>query len=471
MDEARASRVKHLRAVEGLSIRQIARELRISKKTVSKILGDQKVQRLARQRLLSPYESLIAQWYDQHPSLRAQQVYERLCSHGYPGKYTMVAVHTRRYRAKKAVTVYHELQFLPGQEAQVDWMHFRLPDGVMLYGFVFILCYSRYLYVRFYPRCTMEFFLDGHVQAFKEIGGVPRRCTYDNLKSVVTRRRPELTFNAQFLELSSHYRFAIHPCTPGRANEKGRVERVIRDIRAFLEVTTSEDLRDLNKPLGPWRSARNSRNHRATGRAPAEMLTEEKLISLPQLHFKACRSLVGTVSTTGFVQFEMNRYSVPPSGAVVEIAAYPEHLEFYHKGRRIASHHRCFLRGRKIENPLHRAQLLSVTPRFKEQRIYQLMHGMDQAVAQFLDCSEQQGQDPCAVAHDLFRLLRGSISRATLLSALREANGRGIYRVKYLLQLLNLPQAPGQRPVCPQDHRLLDITYEGRDLSDYDRIA
>jgi transposase len=445
-------------------------ELSISKKTVSKVLNDHKVQKQPRQHLLSPYESLIAQWYAAHPSLQAQQVYERLRSYGYPGKYTMVAVHTRTYRRKRTVTVYHELQFLPGQEAQVDWMHFRLPSGVMLYGFVFILCYSRYLYVRFYPRCSMEFFLDGHIEAFKEIGGVPRRCTYDNLSSVVTRRRPALTFNPQFLELSSHYHFGIHACTPGRANEKGRVERAIRDIRAFLEITTCEDFRDLNRTLGPWRSERNSRNHRATGRAPAEMLKEDKLISLPELHFKACRNLMGKVSKTGFVQCETNRYSVPPSGSVVEIAAYPERLELSHKGRRIATHQRSFLRGQKIENPLHRQKLLCISPHFKAQRIYQLMHAMDEAVAQFLDRTADQGQDPLAVAHDLFRLIK-TVSRNTLLSALREANGRGIYHVKYLLQLLRLPQASADRPVCPRDHRLLDITYEGRDLSDYDQFA
>ena len=170
MDESLAGRVRHLRVVEGLSIRQIARALRISKKTVSKALGPQKAARLPRQHLLAPYEQLIRQWYQEHPDLQAQQVYDRLRTYGYPGKYTTVSVHTRTYRAKRTVTVYHELQFLPGQAAQVDWMHFRLPSGVMLYGFVFILCYSRYLYARFYPRCAMEFFLDGHVEAFKELG-------------------------------------------------------------------------------------------------------------------------------------------------------------------------------------------------------------------------------------------------------------------------------------------------------------
>jgi hypothetical protein len=248
------------------------------------------------------------------------------------------------------------------------------------------------------------------------------------------------------------------------------VERVIRDIRAFLGVNTGEDFRDLNRTLGPWRLERNSRNHRATGKAPAELLKEEKLISLPELHFKACRSLMGKVSKTGLVQFETNRYSVPPSGSVVEIVVYPEHLEFSHKGRRIATHQRSFLKGQTIENPLHRQKLLAISPHFKAQRIYQMMHGMDEAVALFLDRAADQGQDPLAVAHDLFRLIK-TVSRNTLLSALREANGRGIYHVKYLLQLLHLPQASADRPVCPQDHRLLDITYEGRDLSDYDHFA
>jgi hypothetical protein len=155
---------------------------------------------------------------------------------------------------------------------------------------------------------------------------------------------------------------------------------------------------------------------------------------------------------------------------VVEIAAYPERLELSHKGRQIATHQRSFLRGQKIENPLHRQKLLCISPHFKAQRIYQLMHAMDEAVAQFLDRTADQGQDPLAVAHDLFKLIK-TVSRNTLLSALREANGRGIYHVKYLLQLLRLPQASADRPVCPRDHRLLDITYEGRDLSDYDQFA
>jgi transposase len=70
-------------------------------------------------------------------------------------------------------------------------MEANLPFG-KVYGFVFILAWSRYLFVRFYPRSSMEVFLDGHVQAYDEIKGVARENWYDNLKSVIITRRPEL---------------------------------------------------------------------------------------------------------------------------------------------------------------------------------------------------------------------------------------------------------------------------------------
>jgi transposase len=468
MDESIESRVKHLRTVERLSIRQIAQALKIGKKRVNRIIKEEKVQKPIRQSILSPYDRLIDQWYKEHPYLRAQQVYERLRSYGYAGSYVMVVIHTRKYRIKTKMPVYHELHFLPGEEAQVDWMQWRISSGVV-YGFVFILAYSRYLSVRFYPRHSMEFFLDGHIEAFKEINGIPHRCRYDNLSSVVIQRTPELKLNGQFLDFSRHYRFSIHPCTPGRANEKGRVERVIRDIKAFLGVGSFNDIGDLNKQISLWRHERNKKVHRTTGRPPAEMVKEERLIAVPEIHYKPCRSLLAQVGKTGFVEFETNRYSVPPSGPSCEITAYPDHLEMYHKGRRIAVHKRIILRNQKIENPLHREKLIRITPNYKYQRIYQLMRGMDISVRQFLAHAEQDGQDTTSTAYELFRLLR-QVSKEMLLSAIREATSTGICRVKYLAQLLKVRHKIDDNPVYPQNHRLLDITYEGRDLSEYDHF-
>jgi hypothetical protein len=105
MDESLESKVKHLRTVEGLSIRQIAQALRIGKKRVNRIIKEQKVQKPLRKSILTPYDRLIDQWYKEHPYLRAQQVYERLRSYGYSGSYVMVVIYTRKYRTKRKMPV------------------------------------------------------------------------------------------------------------------------------------------------------------------------------------------------------------------------------------------------------------------------------------------------------------------------------------------------------------------------------
>lgn len=311
-DESLESRVKHLRTVEGLSIRQIAKALGMGRERVSKLISGRVVANLPRPTVVAPYERLIEEWYQEHPYLQAQQVYDRLKSYGYTGSYVRLVLHTRKYRRKSKKPVFHELTFLPGEEAQVDWALWRIPSGIV-YGFVFLLAYSRYVYVRFYPRCTMEFFLDGHIGAFREIGGIPKKCRYDNLSSVVTKRTPELKLNSQFMDFCRHYSFGVHPCTVRRPNEKGRVERVIRDIKDYLRVTPCETIVELNKQTAHWRQERNKRIHRTTEKQPLEMLKEEKLVALPQIHYQPRRSVFVVVGKTGFVSFETNCYSVPSS--------------------------------------------------------------------------------------------------------------------------------------------------------------
>jgi transposase len=469
MEPIVGSQVRHLYEVERLSIRQIAKKLRMARKTVARVIRNERVMRSYPDAILRPYERLIDQWYQEYPFLRASQIYERLRGYDFKGSYTSVSVWTRKYRQKKR-QAYHELTFLPGEEAQVDWMEERFPWGVT-YGFVMILAYSRYLFVRFYPRQSLEFFLQGHIEAYREIGGVAHRHRYDNLKSVVIERSPEVKFNAQFLDFARHYGFSIHPCNPYRANEKGRVERVIRDIRDFLRVNPFEDLRELNRKVGLWRVQRNQRIHRATEKAPVEALKEEKLKALPAIPYRPYRVVLASITKTGFVEFETNRYSVPSSYAdrSCELFAYPDHLEVMIKGNRIAYHPRVFDRNGKIELPTHRETLLRMTPQFKAKRIYELMDQMDPALHHFLQEGQQEAQDPLAMAYDLFKLLR-QVSKAMLLSAVREANRMKIFKTRYVQSLLQVVHPQPPNPLYPQETRLLEIDYERRNLKDYDEL-
>lgn len=469
MQESLQSRARHLHQIEGLSLTQVGQKLGISRKKATRLIRQDDLSRKSPDSIVSPYERLIRQWYKEYPFLQAIQIMERLKGYGYEGGYTAVKEYTLQFRQKRKGPAYHELEFLPGEEAQVDWMQRSTPFGT-IYGFIYILSYSRYLYAHFYRRSSMEFFLDGHIEALKEIGGIPRRHRYDNLKSVVTTRKPEVTYNARFLDFARHYGFSIHACNPGKANEKGRVERVIRDIESFLVVNTFSDIDDLNRRFGLWRVQRNNRVHRTTGSPPAEALQQEKLRALPQIHYKPSRQEPAAISKTGFVEFDTNRYSVPSqySNMPCFIFAGTQHIELVVQGRKVATHQRIFDRKQKVEHPAHREKLLNITPHHKHQRIYELMKAMDKAVAHFLLQGQQEGQDPIAVSYELFKLLKG-IARETLISAVRSSISISIYRVTYIQGLLG-PAGAQNNPVHPQNPGLLHITYEGRQLSDYDQL-
>ncbi len=469
MESTVVQQIRQLFEVEGLTLRQIAQKMQVSRKKVCRVIREQSLKKPVRENLCQPYERLIRQWYEEYPFLKATQVYERLQSYGFPGGYGTVKRHTRRLRQRKSQG-FHELEFLPGEEAQIDWMEWRLPCGV-LYGFVFLLAYSRYLFAQFYPHRSLEFFLDGHIRAFQEIGGVAHRHRYDNLKSVVLRRTPEITFNPQFLDFARHYGFSIHPCTPGRANEKGRVERAIRDLKDFLKITPCQNLYEANRKIYFWRQQRNQRIHRSTNQKPADLLQEEKLKPLPQISYRPYRTVLAQISKTGFVQLDINRYSVPSAYAVTpaQILAYADHLEIVVRGKHIAHHPRSFERNQKIENPQHRQSLLNRTPHFKMKRIYPLLTKMDPQVDHFLKQAEEEGQDPHQTGYELSRILVAT-SKTTFLAAVREATQLQIYKTRYVQSILGSDPSHPPHPVHPQNQTLLTLTYERRSLKDYDDL-
>lgn len=466
-DDTLKMQVRHLLEVEHLSIRQISEHLSVSRKRIMRVIGNTPLPK-KRPGIIEPYRRLIEELYHQYPRLKAIQVLERLKSYGFTGGYTTVKEHTMNSRKKRKRQAYHELTFLPGEEVQIDWMERKLPFGTV-YGFLFLLAYSRYLYGRFYPKHSFEFFLDGHIEAMKEAGGVAKKHRYDNLKSVVLTRKPEIILNPQFLDFSRHFGFSIHLCTPGRANEKGRVERVIQDIDTFFCAADFTNLDELNSKFMSWRHERNRRPHRTTGKAPFDLLAEERLNPLPAIDYKPYRLVPALISSTGFVTCDTNRYSVPSSysNMTSTVMLSPSSIEVVVDGKRVAFHKRCFEKNLTIEHPSHRERLLNMTPRFKEERIYQLMKRMDKEIERFLHAAEKEGEDPYVSAIKLFRLLKG-MAKETLISAVREANNLGVYRIIYVESLLS----PGfkEQPVHPQKKELLEITYEGRDLADYDEL-
>jgi hypothetical protein len=477
MEETLKQTIFYLRDVLGLSFYQIEDRTGISRKRASRIYRgsyqDKSIRpdhgRIKRDFILDPYRSLIAEWFKEHPTLKAQQVHGWLTTRGVKISYPAVVKYTRGFR-KKVSKAYHQLTFLPGEEAQTDWCFINHPQLGKLYCFVFILSYSRYLFAHIFARSSFEFFIEGHLMAFSALRGIPYGIRYDNLATVVLNRRPELQYNPRFLEFSRHCNIEIRLCNPGAGNEKGRVERAIRTLREtfFNTMEKYSSLKALNHGLHEWVDNKNHTLHRTTEIKPAELLQEEKLRPLPEKPWNnvLIHPPVKTTKTAMMV-FDTNSYSVPDYlvGKSLSIHSTPDAVIIYDGTKQVASHPRSFDRHRQIINPLHRSYgKLSV--KAKTERIHAVIKALHPVLSEFLDKNQACGEDPQKTAYEIFRLMK-SHSRAMLISVASECLNKRSPRLRTFLSYLHMEFTEAET-VQPLKGELLNISYHPRGLEAYD---
>ena len=240
--------IRHKRENEGLPIREIARDLGVSRNTLRKYLdGDGEPHRREAGKHPQPVldavrvriDELLREWGQRTtPKQRVTGtlVHQRLRAEGYQvGSTTVRAYLAEQLRARQEV--YVPLVWRPGDAAQVDFFEVTVEvagERRAAWMFMLHLMYSSRDFAWLYERCNQVAFLDGHVRAFGHLGGVVRRCIYDNLKAAVKRRLGlgrERELIGQFLALCSHY--VIEPCfaRPGEGHDKGGVEARGKNVR------------------------------------------------------------------------------------------------------------------------------------------------------------------------------------------------------------------------------------------------
>jgi transposase len=470
MEETTRQTILYLRDVLKLSFYQIQDRTGISRKRASRIYrGSSSAQKEKRDFLLDEHRPLIGEWFKEFPTLKAQQIYEWLTTRGVKVSYPTVVKYTRTFRTK-APKAYHQLTFLPGEEAQTDWCLIPHPHMGKLYGFVFLLSYSRYLFAHVFARSSFEFFIQGHAMAFSTLGGMPHAIRYDNLSSVVLKRRPEIQYNPRFLEFSRHTHIEIRLCNPGAGNEKGRVERAIRTLREtfFNTLEKYSSLKALNQALHEWVDHKNHTVHRTTGKKPADLLPDEKLRPLPEKSWNnvVIHPPVKTTKTAMMI-FDTNGYSVPDYlvGKSLSIHSTPEMILIYDGPKRVASHPRSFDRHRQIINPLHR-NYAQLSGKAKMHRIHEVIKNLHPSLVDFLDKNQTCGEDPQKTAYEIFKLMKNH-SRAMLLSVASECLRKKSPRLRTFLSYLHL-EIRETEPVQPQNGALLNISYQPRGLEEYD---
>jgi transposase len=356
-----------------LTIPQIARELSIDERTVTRWLNADKFrQRELGQRpsKLDPFKPTIIRWLESHP-YTATQIYLRLRDElKFDGGITIIKDYVHHMRPPRA-PAFLTLAFAPGECAQVDWGQL----GTVVIGnttrrlsfFAMVLCYSRKLYVEFTVSETMEHFLACHQHAFEFFGGVPEKLMVDNLKSAVLRRAlgQAPVFNPKYKDFADHYGFTIVACGVAKGNEKGRVENAVGYIKKnFLAGQTFTGFCQVNPAARLWLdTVANIRLHGTTKQQPAELFLKEKpalkLLSLLPYDIGVIHSVRATSRFR--VTLDTNTYSIPAefASALLTMKVYPDHLCVYHQDKLIARHVRRYDRQQDCENPDHPRELLA----------------------------------------------------------------------------------------------------------------
>jgi transposase len=372
--------IRHLAVEQKLTDRQIARQLKLNRKTVRKWVKRESFQKAPppkRASKLDPFKGEIIRLLERH-DYSAQQILQQLKERGYEGQYTIVKSFVRQVRPQPK-PAFLTLHFAPGECAQVDWgCAGSVPVGSTqrrLSFFVMVLAFSRKMYLEFTLAETLEHFLACHQHAFEYYGGVVQQVWVDNCKVAVSSRAPgAIQFNPRYLDFAHHYGFQIRACGVGQPQEKGRVEAGVGYVKKnFLNGMELSDFTAINPAARCWLDqVANVRVHGQTHQAPQTLFAQEQLKALHPQPYEA--AVVETVRVNSQFRFcaDGNRYSVPCQYASCQLTLkrFADRLLVYDQDKLVAEHVRRYDRHQDYELPDHVQPLLLERKTARDQRLF-----------------------------------------------------------------------------------------------------
>ncbi len=363
---------------KGLSNRQIAKQLRVDRKTVAKVwatytdaqdaiinnemepkqyegvieavLGEtsydssqrtkrkftQEIQKRVVELLESEEEKRELLGITHKQKLSGTQIHSILISEGYDIGMTTIINFLREIKQTKEVFIRQQYEF--GCRLEFDFGEVKLMINhkrVTFYLAVFAAPASGFRYAYLYKKQNQQVFQDAHVQFFEHIGGSWKEVVYDNMKNVIQQfvGKHEKIINQECLRLALYYNYEVKTTNTYSGHEKGTVENGVKVIRnqvftkkyqfesyeeacAYLE----EKLIKLNKDS----LIEEEKKHLSVYRPPFELAKIEK----------------HTVDKYSCIRVENNFYSIPDIliGYSVIVKNYLDRLLVYSNKEFVCEH-------------------------------------------------------------------------------------------------------------------------------------
>lgn len=364
--------------MEGLSIRALARRHGVHRRTVREALASAwpkpRKKMPPRKSRLDPFKNAIDDMLRADLDAPRKQrhtikrIYDRLIAeHEMEGiSYATVCDYVAWRRAEIRVEagrepprVFIRQSHRPGEEAEVDFgdVWIKLAGRqTNCYLFTLRMSYSGKAVHRVFASCGQEAFFEGHLHAFRVLGGMPTgKVRYDNLRSAVNRvcygrTRKEAD---RWVAFRSHLGLDVFYCQPGLegAHEKGGVEGEVGRFRRnhLVPVPEVDSLAELNARIDQWDIEDDARRIGSRPRTVGEYFaTEQPLLKpLSAEPFETARVFTPRVDRFGQISVRMNHYSVPVRliGRRVRVLLHASELVVYDGHAEVARHERLATRG------------------------------------------------------------------------------------------------------------------------------
>jgi transposase len=370
----------------GMSQRQIAQTLKLSKSTVNKYINTESAE-IEEKLLYCKKSSQFDIAYDfilgkleQFPRIRSSKLY-RLVKEKYP-EITSKARAFRSYVKKIRSQIpskpprYYQpvIDDKPGHQVQVDpgETKVRREDGseFKVYFVAFVMSYSRKKFVHFQSsHYNTKDFITAHLEAFQYFGSIAEEYVYDQTKMVVIKENyREVWLNEQFHRFALQNGFEPRVCEGYDPESKGKVERVVKEVQEdFLYGEYYNNVEDVRSRSFDWLKYVNKKKHSTTGIEPDVLYADEIKFMKPWYEQTSDKRKADKV---GFISYKGNKYSVPYQYQRAELLV-KEHgdelIIMNIAGKIIATHKMPEEKNQMIKNRNHYRDFNKVLNELKEE--------------------------------------------------------------------------------------------------------
>ena len=285
--------------------------------------------------------------------LRKIDIHELILSAGHVISYTVVCdyIRSKIFQLNEA---FIRQGYAEGSCCEFDWAEVKIKiDGKSrrYYLAVFTSAFSNYRFALLFQRQDTLAFKEAHICFFEHTGGVFHQMVYDNMRVAIARfvGKSEKVPTECLLQLSRWYQYQWRFCNAAKGNEKGHVERSVEYVRrkVFAFKDDFETFLEAQAYLLARVSELNDRPGTDQRDSPAAKLELERkgLYAYPGRMecFSGENLKVDNYST---VSVGTNRYSVPDhmTGKMVFAKIYSHSIKIYDANHVLCHHNRLYER-------------------------------------------------------------------------------------------------------------------------------